>query len=188
MNYGNLKMQIKKIITTLTCFVMLSFQPAFAALISGTATNITGTTWESRYTITNNLLLDINWFTLYFDATQYTNLVYIPTAEFGPDWEIFTYDFDFGDDGYIDVYSNFTAITVGQSVSNFVVQYSYFGIGLPSLQQFEVYDEQLVDPLSTPIAAGDISIAAVPEPGSLYLFGLGLLAFAAYRIRQVRLN
>ncbi|MCB5226286.1 PEP-CTERM sorting domain-containing protein, partial [Alishewanella sp. 16-MA] len=71
---------------------------------------------------------------------------------------------------------------------NFVVQYSYFGIGLPSLQQFEVYDEQLVDPLSTPIAAGDISIAAVPEPGSLYLFGLGLLAFTAYRIRQVRLN
>ena len=181
-------MQIKNIITALTCYVMLSLQPVAAALITGTATNISGSTWESRYTITNNLLVDINWFTLYFDATQYAHLVYIPTAEFGPDWDIFSIEPFLTDDGFVDAYSSVAVIAVGQSVSNFVVRYTYLGANLPSLQQFEVYDEQLIDPLSAPIAAGDIAIAAVPEPGSLYLFGLGLLAFAAYRIRQVRLN
>ncbi|MCF4009173.1 PEP-CTERM sorting domain-containing protein [Rheinheimera sp. UJ63] len=183
-------MQIKKIISALTCFVMLSFQPAFAALITGSATNISGTTWETRYTITNNLSDNIYWFTLFFQADQYSNLEYVRTAEFGPEWDIFTFDPFFTDDGFVDAYSFGAGIAVGQSVSNFVVRYTYLGANLPRLQQFEVYDASLNfdDALANPLAAGDISIAAVPEPSSLYLFGLGLLAFAAYRIKQLRLN
>jgi hypothetical protein len=173
-------MNLKKIITTFVCFVALSFQPAFATIITASTTYVSGNIWESRYTITNNSASEITWFTFYFGADQYENLVYIPTAEWG-DWDIFSVNPFLTDDGFVDAFALVSGIAAGQSLTNFVVRYNFLGANLPGAQTFEVYDPAAADPFAEPIGFGEIEITAVPEPSVLLLLGFGLIALVARR-------
>jgi len=172
-------MKIPKAILSICCLLMLSLHPATAAIMTATTTQISGTLWESRYTITNDSAAPINWFTIYFRFDLYQNFVYIPTPDFGPEWEIFTAEPLLSSDGFVDAFSYGDGIGVGQSVSNFVVRYHFLGEQQPQLQTFEVYDADSIEPL--PVGSGTVDIRIVPQPASLWLFGVGFLALVSAR-------
>jgi hypothetical protein len=173
-------MNIQKIISSFFCFLVLGLQPAFAAIITASTTNISGNVWESNYTITNNSTSAIKWFTIYFSFDQYENFVYIPTPEIGAEWDMFTVEpFLNSDDGYIDAFSEGDGIAVGQSLSNFVVRYNFLGENLPIFQSFEVYDPDSLEP--NPIDRGEVEVTVVPEPAILLLFGIGFITLVTTR-------
>lgn len=172
-------MNIHKIIVTVFCYILLSFQPVFAAIISASTTNISGNIWESRYTITNNTPIAIKWFTIYFQFDLYENFEYIPTPEIGAEWDIFSAEPVLGSDGFVDAFSYGDGIAVGQSLTNFVVRYNFLGDDLPGSQSFEVYDPDVTAPL--PIDLGEVDITVIPEPNILLLFGIGFIAIVTTR-------
>ncbi len=173
-------MNIQKIISSFFCFLVLSIQPAFAAIITASTTNISGTLWESRYTITNDSSSAIKWFTIYFSFDQYENFVFIPTPEIGAEWDILTVEpFLNMDDGYVDAFSEGDGIAVGQSLTNFVVRFNFLGQNQPVSQIFEVYNPDLPQP--SPIGVGEVDVSVIPEPDILLLFGIGLIVLATAR-------
>lgn len=173
-------MNIQKILSSFFCFCVLSLQPAFAAIITASTTNISGNIWESRYTITNDSTSAIKWFTIYFSFDQYENFVFIPTPDIGAEWDVLTVEPFLGStDGYVDAYSEGDGIAAGQSLTNFVVRYNFLGQNLPVSQFFEVYDPDLPQP--SPIDLGEVNISVIPEPDILLLFGMGLIALIASR-------
>lgn len=173
-------MNIQKIISSFFCFLVLSLQPAFAAIITASTTNIYGNIWESRYTITNDSTAAIKWFAIYFSFDQYENFVFIPTPEIGAEWDVLTVEpFLNMDDGYVDAFSVGDGIAVGQSLTNFVVRYNFLGQNLPVSQIFEVYDPDLPQPFS--IGEGEVDVSVIPEPDILLLFGIGLMVLVTSR-------
>jgi len=172
-------MNIQKIFITVFCYVVLSFQSAFATIITASTTNISGNIWESRYTITNNSEATIYWFTIYFDFEQYQDIIFIRTPEVGLDWDVFAVEPFLTSDGFVDAFSFGDGITLGQSLSNFVVRYNYLGTDLPVVQSFEVYDPEFQEPV--PIELGEVDITVVTEPNVLLLFVFGFIAMVAKR-------
>jgi len=96
---------MQKMMLSFICYLMLSVQPAWATIITATTTNVSGTIWQSRYTIHNDTASVIKWFSIYFDYNHYNNLVFIPTDEVGPEWDIFTVEPFLSSDGFVDAFS-----------------------------------------------------------------------------------
>ncbi|HCU67045.1 MAG TPA: hypothetical protein DF774_14920 [Rheinheimera sp.] len=172
-------MSMQKMLFSFICYLVLSFQPAWATIITATTSNVSGNTWESRYTINNNTGSAIKWFTIYFDFNHYSNLVYIPTAEVGVDWDVFSVEPFLSSDGFVDAFSFGDGIGIGQSLSNFVVRYQFSGQYLPVMQSFEVYDPDAPEP--TLLDFGDVEITAVPQPQALWLFATGFICLLLKR-------
>lgn len=175
-------MKIQKTIMTVLFCWLLSIPPALATMISATTTNISGNIWESRYTITNDTASVIKWFTIYFKFDLYENLAYFPSAEVGAEWDVFEAQPFLTSDGFVDAFSFGDGIAVGQSLTNFVVRYTFLGRDLPGMQSFEVYDAESTQP--APIDGGEVDIRQVPEPGMILLFGIALLLLVATRRYQ----
>lgn len=178
-------MNVKKLTMGLVCFIMLSFQPALATIITSETENISGNIWESRYTITNDTVDEIFWFAILFEASEYENIAYVPSIEFGPDWDIFVVQPFITDAGYVDAFSFGAGIGAGSFMSNFIVRYEYLGSIAPGLQDFEIYDPNSIDPLV--IESGDFQTSivsaptAVSAPSTLLLFGMSVLVLCRPR-------
>lgn len=172
-------MSMQKMLFSFICYLVLSFQPAWATIITATTSNISGNIWESRYTINNNTGSAIKWFTIYFDFNHYSNLVYIPTAEVGVDWDVFSVEPFLSSDGFVDAFSIGDGIGIGQSLANFVVRYQFSGQYLPIMQSFEVYDPDALEP--TVLDFGDVEITTVPQPPVLWLFAAGFICLLLQR-------
>lgn len=175
-------MKIQKTIMTVLFCWLLSIPPALATMISATTTNISGNIWESRYTITNDTASAIKWFTIYFKFDLYENLAYVPSVEVGAEWDVFAAQPFLTSDGFVDAFSFGDGIAVGQSLTNFVVRYTFLGRDLPGMQSFEVYDAELTQP--DPIDMGEVDIRQVPEPGMILFFSIALLLLVATRRYQ----
>ncbi len=172
-------MSIQKMMFSFICYLMLSVQPASATIMTATVSNISGNIWESRYTIHNDTASVIKWFTIYFNFSHYHNLVFIPTDEVGPDWDVFSAEPVLSSDGFVDAFSFGEGIGSGQSLSNFVVRYQFSGQGLPAMQSFEVYDPDAQEP--TVLDFGDVQVNAVPQPAVGWLFVIGVICLLATR-------
>ena len=112
-------MNVRKLAAGFVCFIMLSLQPAFATIITSEATYVSGDTWESVYTITNDTADEIFWFAIFFDAIEYANIVYVPSIEFA-DWDVIGVDPFITDAGFVDALANAAGISVGGFISNFI--------------------------------------------------------------------
>jgi hypothetical protein len=182
LNFRSINMNVRKLAAGFACFIMLSLQPAFATIITSETTNVSGNTWESVYTITNDTADEIYWFAIFFDAGEYANIVYVPSIEFA-DWDVFGVDPFFTDAGFVDAFANVAGISVGGFISNFIVRYDYFGSSAPSVQKFVVYDPDLLDPVV--IESVEFQTNVVSTPSTLLLFGLSVLAFCGFRKARV---
>jgi hypothetical protein len=187
-------MNVKKFIAGIFCSLIMSMQPAFATLITAEVTHITGNTWETNYTITNNTLAeDIEWFAIYFPSGLYENIVDFSPADIVNSWDIIVQQPDdpfAGSEGYFDAFSfpGF-GIEAGKSLSNFIVRFDYLGTDTISFQDVEIYDPNELNPVVIDYTQLEsiLVAVAVPAPHTLPLFFVSLIAFGALR-KSVKRN
>jgi hypothetical protein len=182
-------MNVKKLTIGLVCLLIMSIQPTFATVITAETTHISGNTWESNYTITNDtLVVDLEWFTIYFPSGLYTNLLDLSTLDISSDWDIWVNQPDdpfVGADGWFDAlaWPGF-GLASGASLTNFIIRFDYLGTGTQIVQDFEVYDAADVnEPFALPIDSGQFETSAVAAsaPDSLLLTLFSLMVFGALR-------
>ncbi len=150
---------------------------AQATTVTYTAVNLSGTTWQYDYTVTNNTLGSaLREFTVFFDRTQYTNLA----VQGSPvDWDslVAQPDNNLPDDGYFDSLNTSTGLAIGANRSGFSVQFDFLGTGTPGAQPFSV-----VDP-GTFAALENGTTTTVPLPATAWLLGWAM-GLAGLRIRN----
>jgi len=114
--------------------------PSANAQVTYTATDISGSTWEYDYTVSNSVLSSsLTEFTTFFTLGQYSNLV----TETSPgNWSPIAAQPDPGlpADGFYDVLALDSGLASGGSQSGFSVQFTYLGSGTPGSQLFNFVD------------------------------------------------
>ena len=157
-------MKITALLTAL--FSTLLLLPTANAQVSYTATDISGSTWQYNYTVTNNLpganLLE---FTTFFAQGEYSNL----TLSSSPgNWSpiVAQPDPNLPAAGFYDSQALDSGLTSGASQSGFSVQFTYDGAGTPGPQTFNFVDPNsfatLVAGLTTLTGGGGGTMSA-PE-------------------------
>lgn len=171
-------------------WLMVSMQSAHAIIIETDTEFLSGDTWEVTYTVTNDNLTSLEFFSIYYDFGLFDNLEAIS----GPDgWlvEVFLQvgeSFDTAD-GIIDFFlDSGTALGQGGSLGEFTVRFDYLGDGSPFQFFVEVFDgdfEILDDGVSSPITFVPTSpTEQVSEPGTIALLLAGGL-FLLFRRKSL---
>ena len=173
-----------KLIPTVFLAVLCFCSTSFATKINYIATDLSDTTtgedlWQYEYTVSDNTFNTNEGFTIWFDYNLYGDLETNPVAPNG-DWDILTWNPNqsLNDDGAYDALAFNDVATLSDS---FTISFIWLGLGTPGSQQFEVYNN---DPFGT-IEIGTTA-STVPEPGTIILFGLGILGIAGgNRMKQL---
>jgi hypothetical protein len=161
-------------------WLMLSMQSAHAIIIEADAEFLMGDKWEVTYTVTNNNLASLDYFSIYYDFGLFDNL----EAKSGPTgWivEVFQVVGGFANsEGIIDFFlESGTPLGQGESLGEFTVRFDYLGDGSPFEFFAEVYDGNfnfLEDGLSLPITFVPSSPPGqVSEPGTIVIMLVGSL-------------
>jgi len=155
---------------------------------------VTNHTWEYIYTVSNDTLAsNIELIDVIFPLGQYENL---GTTVTPTDWEAFVFqpDPNLPDDGLYDVLALVVpGIAPGDTLGGFGVRFDFLGAGTPSEQWFEIVDP--FDFFSPPVDSGTTQLGSsgptdppvsVPEPGSLWLAGMGLIALFGVRKTSIK--
>jgi hypothetical protein len=120
-------------------FGMLALHAANAQ-VTYTATDISGSTWEYDYTVSNSVLSsNLTEFTTFFTLGEYSNLV----TETSPgNWSPIAAQPDpsLPADGFYDALALDSGLASGGSQSGFSVQFTYLGAGTPGSQLFNFVD------------------------------------------------
>ncbi len=170
------------------------------------------TTWQYNYTVGNEIGVDIDWFTIFFDPALYVfdlvsdgvGSIVDPTIFDGPDdWDTFVFPPDdiFGliVDGEFNGFALVDLIAPGILVDGFSIAFTWLGdpTTTPGSQPFTLFVDVLpLGPEDRPDLTNHTQFTqlaptvAVSEPGTLALVGIGLLAFGLSRRRsnQLRVN
>ncbi len=136
---------------------------AQATTVTYSVLNSSDTTWQYDYTVTNDTLGSaLREFTVFFDRTQYANLVVNGSPV---DWDslVAQPDNNLPDDGYFDSLNTATGLAIGASQSGFLVQFDFLGTGSPGSQAFNIVDPDTFDVLDSG------STSAVPLPATFWL-------------------
>lgn len=160
----------------------LAAAPANAVTIYYDAIQQNDGRWLYEYEIVNDSPDSVSWFALFFAVDQFASLdetsVLAPT---GWDPLVQQPDDQLPDDGLLDLFNAATGIDPGTSLPGFSIVVTTIGDAAPGRQWFEVY---ALDP-ARPVQSGYTTLrrTAVPEPGSLLLFTLAVVAIGATRGR-----
>jgi len=141
------------------------------AQVSYTATDISGSTWEYNYTITNNLGVNLTEFTTFFTQGLYTNLDVLSAPS---NWEggggalAIDPDPSIPADGFFDAEASDAGLAPGASQSGFSVEFTYLGTGTPGAQLFNFVDSSSFATLeagNTTLSSGSVSVPEI-DPAS----------------------
>ena len=159
--------------------VIGSAGPAEATVITFDVASVVGNTFEYTYVVDNDTLpVEIEEFAIYFDVDLFENL---RMATAPPDWDpqVIQPDTILRDDGFFDALALVGGIPPGGSLGGFTILADFLGAGTPGRQRFEILDPVTFDVLDSgfTVPAG----VMVPEPMTLWLFGLGLAAIGYRR-------
>lgn len=150
---------------------------AEAVVIEYTTTLIAGDTWEYNYTVSNDMALTVDEFSIYFDVVRYADLVVTGAPA---DWDALVVQPDpaLPDDGFYDALALGSGVATGESAGGFAVQFRYVAAGEPGEQAFDVLDPATFEVLFSgrTVAGGAVPIDA---PATALLVVLGLLAIGA---------
>ena len=137
--------------------------------LSYTATDISGSTWEYNYTITNNLTVNLTEFTTFFTLGQYTNLDVLSAPG---NWEggggalAINPDPSLPADGFFDAEASDAGLAPGASQGGFSVEFTYLGTGTPGAQLFNFVDSSSFATLeagNTTLSSGGSGTVSAPE-------------------------
>ncbi|NUZ08338.1 PEP-CTERM sorting domain-containing protein [Piscinibacter koreensis] len=148
-----------------------------AAVITSSYSSLGGNSWLANLTVTN----DGNPTTFAGFTVDFPNATNLALVSSPANWDslIFQADPSLPDFGYLDSMALGSLLAVGQSVGGFGVSFSLAGGARPGSLPFMLYDANF-----NPVAAGNTTIAAIPEPATALLAALGL-AFVGLRNRRL---
>jgi hypothetical protein len=152
-----------------------------ATVINSAYTPLGGNSWLVDFTITNDgAPASFAGFTI--DFPNATNLV-LRTSPSTWDSAVFQPDPGLPDAGFLDsfVRNASNALPMGQSIAGFGVAFSYAAGAIPGPLPFLVYSENF-----TPLFAGSTTVAAIPEPPTVFMAALGLALVGLRTVRRHR--
>ena len=171
-------MKNKYMLAGLVSIFLGSIQPASATSIFYDVSNISGSTWEYTYTVSNDTLgLNIDEFTVYFDFGLYQNLAPVSAPA---TWDPLVVEPDnfLGNDGFYDALALSGGVTPGNSIGSYSVRFDYLGTGTPGSQRFEVVDPTTFDVLDSGLTS------LIPVPAAVWLFASGLIGLTVIARRK----
>jgi hypothetical protein len=151
--------------------------PASATSIGYDLTLVAGNTWQYDFTIGNDSLgVPIDEFTLFFDLGSFSNLV-VTASPAGWDPLVAQPDPGLPQDGFVDWLALLGGVAPGDTLSGFQLQVDFSGPAQPGAPLFTVVDPNTFDTLDRGVTASNA--APIPEPGTVALVLLAMLALAA---------
>ena len=150
-----------------------------ATVINSAYTSLGANSWRVDFTVTNDgTPASFAGFTI--DFPNATNLV-LRASPATWDSAVFQPDANLPDDGFLDSFARASSnvLTPGQSLGGFAVSFAYAAGAVPGALPFMLYSENF-----TPVFAGmTTTVAAIPEPETLFLCALGLALVGARTAR-----
>lgn len=165
--------------------LMVLLNSAHATEIKYVAESLSGADWRYSYLVSNDTLaVDIKEFTVYFDASLFSNLA-VNVSPSGWDSLVAQPDSNIPANGFFDSLAVAQGISPGSSLGGFSATFTYLGSGAPGVQSFEIVDAGF-----NVINSGLTQAIPVPEPSQwgLFVAGLGLVAVSARPKRSRKLN
>jgi hypothetical protein len=129
-----------RFLTLAAVLACLSASPGAEAQINYTVTEVSGSTWQYDYTITNTFTpANVGEFTVFFTLGQYANL----SVENSPGtWSSIVAEPDpnLPADGFFDSQALNNGLASGSTQSSFSVDFTWLGTGTPGAQTFNIVD------------------------------------------------
>jgi hypothetical protein len=167
-------MMMRNAFWAVLCLMLCQF--CFATLqtkITYSAQQLNETQWAYSYQV-ENLAIEagIREFTIWFDQRYYSNLVIASGAGLGLTWDqiVWQPNPSAASNGAFDALATGLAILTGESVGGFSVKFDWNGQGVPGSQSYEIINPTTFDTTDTGYTI------LVPEPATLLLLGLGVIA------------
>jgi len=135
--------------------------------ITYTATNLGFNQWQYAYQVTNIALsTPIKELTIWFDYGLYQDLSIVTLGPTADNWDEVAWQPEqgLGNGGY-DALTIGPGIGLGETVSGFCVRFNWLGTGVPGSQFYEIINPSDFSRIDSGFT--------IPEPASLFMFGIG---------------
>lgn len=178
----------RRMLSVLALILLAHTQTAGAIAIHYDLTALGGDDYRYEYTVTNDGSLGagvaLEWFAILFDPALYdeTSLNIVTANPPAADWDELILGSGLLIDAAYDVFALGGGIADGDNVTGFAVEFTWLGAGMPSAQEFEIYDPVSLNVIET--GSTRATVTSVPEPGTLTLLFLAALAAAATMRRK----
>ncbi len=167
-------MQNKKLALLFAAVLMAGPLVATATVVDFSVTEVSGSTWQYNYTISNTTQPgNIGEFTVFFTQGQSSNL---SVAASPGNWSsiVAQPDPNLPANGFLDSQALDLGLSPGSSQNGFSVQFTWLGTGTPGSQPFNIVDSNTF----TTLESGNTTLVSpVPLPASSLLLMSGLVGF-----------